>query len=116
MCQFSFILAKCLSGSAGCRVHICFISEEAARLVPRAVVSVTLPWMALFSGAPSPFPLMAGVRFFDCSRSDGCVVLSPCGFNLHFWRTSEVEHFFHVLIGPSGIYTFDSSNLLPIFS
>lgn len=68
------------------------------------------------SGAPSPLPLMAGVSFCDCSHSGGCVVLSPCGFNLHFWRTSEVEHFFHVLIGPSGMCTFDSSNLLPIFS
>ena len=66
------------------------------------------------SGAPSPLPLTAGVRFFDYSPSGGCVVLSPRGFN--FWITSDAEHFFHVLIGHSGIYTFDPSNLLPIFN
>lgn len=67
-------------------------------------------------GAASLLPWVAGVSLFDYSPSDGCVVLSPCGSNLHFLITNDVEHFFHVLIGHSAIYIFDSSNLLPIFN
>lgn len=37
-------------------------------------------------------PALATVSLFNVNHSNRCVVASPCGFNLHFSMSDDLEH------------------------